>query len=48
MQMGSACGVLDVQLLAAKVRSEDSKLRWLGTASQPSKPGTLPGKYIGF
>ncbi|CAL1171457.1 unnamed protein product [Cladocopium goreaui] len=27
MQMGSACGVLDVQLLAAKVRSEDSKLR---------------------
>ena len=48
MQMGSACGVLDVQLLAAKVRSEDSKLRWLGTASQPSKPGTLPGKYTGF
>lgn len=27
MQMGNACGVLDVQLLAAKVRSEDSKLR---------------------
>lgn len=27
MQMGNACGVLDVQLLAAKVRSEDSKLK---------------------
>ena len=30
MQMGNACGVLDVQLLAAKVRSEDSKLKPLG------------------
>jgi len=27
LQMGNACGVLDVQLLAAKVRSEDSKLK---------------------
>ena len=30
LQMGNACGVLDVQLLAAKVRSEDSKLKPLG------------------
>lgn len=30
LQMGNACGVLDVQLLAAKVRSEDSKLKRLG------------------
>ena len=31
LQMGNACGVLDVQLLAAKVRSEDSKLKRLGS-----------------
>ena len=57
LQMGNACGVLDVQLLAAKVRSEDSKLKRLdsaemgtffnGTQSGGEKGGGLVFCFLG-
>eukprot|EP00438_Fugacium_kawagutii_P008884 Skav202623 [mRNA] locus=scaffold515:95364:99412:- [translate_table: standard] len=43
LQMGNACGVLDVQLLAAKVRSEDSKLKNQLSRLEPELKKLLEG-----
>ena len=46
MQMGNACGVLDVQLLASKVRAEDAKLRSVGMGRWMGPGGVDGGEVI--